>query len=142
MSDLSKFDSRQFEHYVEDVQCQVAEINRLNQEIYQEYQRFAGESYTAYAAHLQSLMAVKSPLEYFQLQGRYAQEQFASVQSLMQQRYARFAQLTKMLQGKYNIMFLFPPQLQEAFGQFSQSGKLDWLNSELWTQFSQKLLNR
>ncbi len=139
MTNMNGFDANQFEHSIEDIQALVNEVNRVNQEIYRSYQNYLGESFSGYAAHMQSLMGAKSPMEFFTLQGRYVEENSSRFQRLMQQRYELFNQLNQKLQSKYNIMFLFPEAIQKIFSQFQNSGNLEWFSPQVWSDFAQKL---
>lgn len=133
------FDTEQFERYVENIQSLVSEINRVNQDIYRSYQNYIGESFLGYATHIQSLMGVKSPVEFFSLQNRYLQESSSRYQRLLQKRYELFRQLNEKMLEKYNIMFLFPEPIQNIFSQFRTTGNLGWFNPQLWNDFAQKL---
>lgn len=139
MTNKTGFNADQFEHSVEDIQCLVNEVNRINQEIYRSYQNYVGESFSGYTAHLQSLMGAKSPAEFFSLNSRYLQDNSARFQRLLQQRYELFSQLNQKLQSKYNIMFLFPESIQKIFSQFQTTGNLEWFSPQVWNDFAHKL---
>jgi hypothetical protein len=60
----------------------------------------------------------------------------------LSKRYSLFDELSKKLMAQNNIMFLFPQQIQDAILKFRQSGKMDMLNPDLWSKFTDMLTNR
>lgn len=142
MSNQVSFNPESYQKYVSDIRKLVSNINEINQKIISSNQDYATESYKAYEEHMQALMSSKNPMDYFNINRRYVQESSSRFQRLLTKRYSLFDELSKKLMDQNNIMFLFPQQIQDAILKFRQSGKMDMLNPDLWSKFTNMLTNR
>lgn len=142
MSNQLSFDPESYQRYVSDIRSLVSSINEINQKIISSNQDYAAESYKAYGEHVQALLGSKNPMDYFNINRKYVQDSSSRFQRLLSKRYDLFDELSKKLMAQNNIMFLFPQPIQDAILKFRQSGKMDMLNPDLWSKFTNMLTNR
>lgn len=140
MTNLTKFNSDEYQSYISKITDLVRQINQCNQRIYGLHQDYVNESYLAYGEHMKALM--NNPLDYINLNSKYLNESSSRYQRLFSKRYDLFRELSNKLTDDNTIMFLFPVQIQDAIQQFRDSGKITALNPETWAKFTQMLTDR
>lgn len=136
------FKPEAYQQQVDKITRLVEEINQLNQNIYGLNHDFRQDGYLAYGEHLQSLMQVTNPFDYFKLNQNFMRESSTRFQRLVSKRYKLLTELSQKLSAKDSIMFLFPAQIQEEINQFRMNGKSEVINPEIWAKFTNMLLGR
>ena len=142
MNENTTFNPESYQQYVDTITDLVKSINQLNQDIYGAHQSFAQEGYLAYGEHMQSLMTVTNPLDYFKLHQKFINESSTRFQRLANKRYKLVSELSQKLNAKDSIMFLFPAQIQDEIKKFSMDGNIEVINPEIWAKFTNVLLGR